>query len=123
MTAAPKALPWDHVKREQLTPLLQRQFFSTPQLTIARFELKKGCLVPEHHHHNEQVTSVFQGALKFNFGGHEVIVRAGETVSIPPHLTHSAEALEDTLVIDVFTPPRHDWEQKQDAYLRQQKSA
>jgi quercetin dioxygenase-like cupin family protein len=120
VTAAPKSVPWDRVEREQLTPLLQRQFFSTSQLTVARFELKKGCVVPEHHHHNEQVTSVFQGALKLSFSGQEVTVRAGETISIPPNLRHSAEALEDTLVIDVFTPPRRDWEQKQDAYLRQQ---
>lgn len=123
MAAAPKSVPWDHIEREQLTPLLQRQFFSTAQLTFGRFELKKGCIVPEHHHHNEQVTSVFQGALKLSFSGQDVIVRPGETVSIPPNLPHSAEALEDTLVIDVFTPPRRDWEQKQDAYLRQGKTA
>ncbi len=119
MTAAPQSVPWDRVEREQLTPLLQRQFFSTSQLTMARFELKKGCVVPEHHHHNEQVTSVFQGASKLSFSGQEVTVCAGETISIPADLPHSAEALEDTLVIDVFTPPRRDWEQKQDAYLRQ----
>jgi len=123
VAAVPKSVPWDHIEREQLTPLLQRQYFSTPQLTIGRFELKKGCFIPEHHHHNEQVTSVFQGALKLSFRGHDVIVRPGETVSIPPNLPHSAEALEDTLVIDVFTPPRRDWEQKQDAYLRQGKKA
>lgn len=121
--AAPKAVPWDRVEREQLTPLLQRQFFSTPQLTMARFELKKGCIVPEHHHHNEQVTSVFQGALKLSFSGQDVIVRPGETISILPNLPHSAEALEDTVVIDIFTPPRSDWEQRQDAYLREQESA
>jgi quercetin dioxygenase-like cupin family protein len=123
VATAPKSVPWDQVEREQLTPLLQRQFFSTPQLTIARFELKQGCSIPEHHHHNEQVTSVFAGALKLSFSGKDVVVRPGETVSIPPHLPHSAEALEDTLVIDVFTPPRRDWEQKQDAYLRQDKTA
>lgn len=123
MAAAPRSVPWDHVEREQLTPLLQRQFFSTSQLTIARFELKKGCVVPEHNHHNEQVTSVFQGALKLSFSGRDVIVRPGETISIPADLPHSAEALEDALVIDVFTPRRSDWEQKQDAYLRQQKRA
>jgi quercetin dioxygenase-like cupin family protein len=123
VAAAPKSVPWDQIEREQLTPLLQRQFFSTPQLTLARFELKKGCIVAEHHHHNEQVTSVFQGALKLNFSGQDVIVRPGETVSIPPNLPHSSEALENTLLIDVFTPPRRDWEQRQDAYLRQGKTA
>lgn len=58
-----------------------------------------------------------------NFSGHDVIVRPGEMVSIPPNVPHSAEALEDTLVINVFTPPRRDWEQKQDAYLRESKTA
>ncbi len=123
MAAAPKSVPWDRIEREQLTPLLQRQFFSTSQLTLGRFELKKGCFIPEHRHHNEQVTSVFQGALKLSFSGHDVVVRPGEVVSIPPNVPHSAEALEDTLVIDVFTPPRRDWEQKQDAYLRRSETA
>lgn len=123
MAAAPKSVPWDQIEREQITPLLQRQYFSTPQLTLGRFELKKGCFIREHHHPNEQITSVFQGALKLSFSGHDVIVRPGETVSIPPNVPHSAEALEDTLVIDVFTPPRRDWEQKQDAYLREGKTA
>jgi len=121
--AAPQSVPWDRIQREQLTPLLQRQYFSTPQLTLARFELKKGCIVSEHHHLNEQVTSVLQGKLKLNFSGKGVIVRPGETCSIPPDTPHSAEALEDTLVIDVFTPPRRDWERKQDAYLKQGKTA
>jgi len=91
VAAVPKSVPWDQIEREQLTPLLQRQFFFTPQLTVGRFELKKGCIVPEHQHYNEQVTSVFQGALKLIFSGHDVIVRPGETVSIPPDMPHSAE--------------------------------
>ncbi len=116
---APRSVPWDEIEREQLTPLLQRQFFSTTQLTMARFKLLKGCVVPEHRHENAQVTFVLEGKLKLNFSGHDVIVRAGETVQIAPNLPHGAEALEDTLLVDVFTPPRSDWEQRQDAYLRQ----
>ena len=47
-----------------------------------------------------------------------VDVGAGEVLTIPPHLPHKAEALEDTLDVDVFTPPREDWLDGSDAYLR-----
>jgi quercetin dioxygenase-like cupin family protein len=88
---------------------------------IAHIYLKKGGIVPLHSHHNEQITYVLEGALKFLLGEDqdvEVIVRSGEVLTIPPHLPHSAEALEDTLDVDVFNPPRQDWLDGTDAYLR-----
>ena len=45
-------------------------------------------------------------------------MRAGEVLVIPPHLPHSAEALEDTLDVDIFNPPRLDWLSGDDSYLR-----
>ena len=116
-----KHISWDSVELEDLNPLLQRHFVVGQNLMLARVLLKKGCIVPEHSHHNEQLTYVLEGALKFWIGGKIVVVNAGEVLTIPPHLPHKAEALEDTVDIDVFNPPREDWMNKTDQYLRGRK--
>jgi len=85
---------------------------------LARVLLKKGCVVPEHSHPNEQVTFVLEGALKFWIDGKEIVVNAGEVLTIPPNMPHKAEALEDTVDLDVFYPPRADWMSGRDTYLR-----
>jgi len=85
---------------------------------LARVLLKKGCMVPEHSHHNEQITYVLEGALKFGIDGKEIVVNAGEVLTIPPNMPHWAEALADTVDLDIFHPPRADWINKTDAYLR-----
>jgi quercetin dioxygenase-like cupin family protein len=113
-----KYIPWKNVELEHLNPLLDRQMVVGEQMMVARVLLKKGCVVPEHSHHNEQITYILEGALKFHIDGREIIVRAGEVLCIPPHMPHQAEALEDTVDLDVFTPPRADWLGKTDQYLR-----
>ena len=88
---------------------------------LAHVYLKKGCVVPRHSHENEQLTYVLEGALHFWLGedeSEEVVVRAGEVLTIPSNLPHKALALEDTLDVDVFSPPRQDWLSGTDAYLR-----
>jgi len=85
---------------------------------LARVLMKKGAHVPLHHHHNEQVTYILEGALKFAIDGKEIVVHAGEVLCIPPHMPHEAWALEDTVDLDVFDPPREDWLNKTDDYLR-----
>ncbi|HEY2018447.1 MAG TPA: cupin domain-containing protein, partial [Bryobacteraceae bacterium] len=87
-------------------------------LTIARLEIKKDAVVPEHSHVNEQISMVERGALKFFIDGGEQIVSAGEVLVIPPHAPHGVVALEDTVVVDVFAPSREDWIRGDDAYLR-----
>jgi quercetin dioxygenase-like cupin family protein len=113
-----KHISWDSVELEDLNPLLKRHFVVGRNLMLARVLLKKGCVVPEHSHHNEQLTYVLEGALKFWIGGKIIVVNAGEVLTIPPNLPHKAEALEDTVDIDVFNPPRADWMNKTDQYLR-----
>lgn len=113
---------WTDVEREAMNPFLERQFVAGQQSMLARLVMKKGCLVPRHSHANEQISYILEGALRFTLstpdGDREVVVRAGEVLVIPGNLPHSAEALEDTLDLDVFCPPRQDWIQKTDAYLR-----
>jgi quercetin dioxygenase-like cupin family protein len=116
--AALKYFQWKDVELEHLNPLIDRQMVVGDKMMLARVLLKKGAHVPEHHHHNEQLTYILEGALKFKIDGREVVVRAGEVLCIPPHMPHEAWAVEDTVDLDVFMPPREDWLSKSDAYLR-----
>lgn len=112
---------WDDLPKEKLNDLLDRRLITGERMMLAHVYLKKGCLVPRHSHENEQLTYVLEGALHFWLGedeNEEVVVRAGEVLAIPSHLPHKALALEDTLDVDVFSPPRQDWLSGTDAYLR-----
>jgi quercetin dioxygenase-like cupin family protein len=117
-SAEPKHIAWKNVEREQLNPLIDREMVVGGKIMLARVLLKTGAHVPMHQHHNEQVTYILEGALKFSIGGKEVVVRAGEVLCIPSNVPHEAWALEDTVDLDVFDPPREDWLNKTDNYLR-----
>jgi quercetin dioxygenase-like cupin family protein len=109
---------WADVEVEKLSSLIGRQFIVGANMMVARVLLKKGAHVPLHSHHNEQITYILDGALKFSMEGKEVTVRTGEVLCIPPHVPHEAFALEDTVDLDIFNPPRQDWIDRDDAYLR-----
>ena len=115
-------LRWSDIAVEPLNPLLSRQFITGEQAMLARIDLKRGATVPRHSHPNEQISWITEGAVRFTLGGagdeRELIVRAGEVLVIPGDLPHAAEALEDTVDFDIFAPPRQDWINKDDAYLR-----
>jgi len=111
-------VPWTSIPVESLNPLLGLQFVVGQDVMLARVLLKKGCVVPEHSHPNEQITFILDGALKFWIGGKEIVVNSGEVLTIPPNMPHKAEALEDTVDFDVFNPPRADWMNKTNSYLR-----
>jgi quercetin dioxygenase-like cupin family protein len=114
---------WDEVERERVHPLLDRKLITGDHLMLSHVFLKKGCIVPKHQHHNEQFSYIIDGALRFWIGddlSKEVIVRSGEVLHIPSNVWHKAEALEDTLDMDVFSPPREDWLNHTDTYLTQQ---
>jgi len=113
-----KYVPWRSVELEDLNPLLQRQFVVGRDIMVARVLMKKGCIIPLHSHHNEQFTYILEGALKFWVDGKEIVVNAGEVLTIPPHMPHKAEAIVDTVDLDIFNPPRADWISKTDQYLR-----
>lgn len=112
---------WDDVPLETLSPVLGRKFLVGQKMMLAQVFLKKGCVVPRHQHENEQYTYIISGGLRFWIGedeGQVVDVMGGEVLQIPSMVWHKAEALEDTLDLDVFDPPREDWIKKTDAYLR-----
>jgi len=113
-----KYLAWKDVEREKLNEKIDREMVVGEGLMLARVFIRKGGHVPLHHHHNEQVTYILEGALKFAIDGKEIVVKAGEVLCIPPNMPHEAWAVEDTLDLDVFTPTREDWLNKSDGYLR-----
>lgn len=112
---------WSDLHAEPLKEGLTRKLVTGERMMIAHVYLKKGVDVPRHSHDNEQLTYILEGVLQFWFGAHderELTVRAGEVIVIPSNLPHRALALEDTLDVDVFAPPRQDWLSGTDAYLR-----
>jgi quercetin dioxygenase-like cupin family protein len=112
---------WEDMPKEALKPDLHRRLVSTERMMLAHVYLNKGCIVPQHSHENEQLTYILEGTLRFFLGEDEsevVDVHAGEVLHLPSNLPHKAEALEDTLDVDIFVPPRQDWLDGSDAYLR-----
>lgn len=107
--------------KERVSDTLERRLITGDRMMLAHVYLAKGCVVPKHSHANEQLTYILEGALHFWLGEdqtEEVVVRAGEVLHIPSNLPHKALALEDTLDVDIFDPPREDWLNKTDSYLR-----
>jgi quercetin dioxygenase-like cupin family protein len=110
---------WNDVENEQLNPLLSRKIVTGEKCMFARVALAKGCVVPRHSHHNEQITFITEGSLRFDFDdGTSHTVHAGEVLVIPGNVYHSATAEEDCVDFDIFAPPRQDWIDKDDSYLR-----
>ena len=111
---------WSDITLERVTDTLDRKLITGDAMMLAQVFLKKGCVVPRHQHHNEQFTYIVEGALRFFIGedeAEEVVVRAGEVLHIPSNVWHKAEALEDTLDMDIFSPPREDWLNHTDTYF------
>jgi quercetin dioxygenase-like cupin family protein len=109
---------FDDSPMERLNPFIDRQMVYGERAMLAKIILRKGAQVPEHSHENEQITYLLEGALRFVVQGREIVVRAGDVLVIPSNTPHSAQALEDTVDLDIFCPPRADWINKTDAYLR-----
>ena len=115
---AMKLYGWDHVEKEQVTPLLARQVIHGEKMTVALIHLRKGAIVPMHQHEHEQCSTVQRGRIHFVVVGEEAMLQAGDVLVIPPGAPHTVEALEDSLVLDMFSPARDDWQRGDDAYLR-----
>lgn len=87
-------------------PLLERRRIIGEKAMISHVRLAKGCLVPVHAHENEQFTCILSGRLRFTLdGGRTVDIAEGEVIHLPGNCPHGAEALEDTIVLDIFAPP------------------
>ena len=111
---------WGDMPRERVTDDIHRRLITGDRMMLAQVYLDKGAVVPTHSHENEQLTYIISGALRFWIGAdgdEELVVRAGEVLHIPSNVPHKAEALEDTLDVDIFSPPRQDWLDGTDDYF------
>jgi quercetin dioxygenase-like cupin family protein len=109
MSAVTLPFTWDDVKKDQINDLLKRQAIHAENLTICRMEMQTGCVVATHSHHNEQISMVEKGSVKFTVDGQDVVLKAGNVLQILPNRVHSALALEDSIVVETFAPRRDDW--------------
>jgi quercetin dioxygenase-like cupin family protein len=109
---------WTDIPNENINDTVARRFITGESVTIGRFELKKGGVVPSHAHINEQVSMIMSGVVRFVVGGRETIVKSGELIQIPPNVPHEIEVIEDAVAIDVFSPVRQDWIDKTDSYFK-----
>ena len=113
---------WEDMPKEKVSDMLDRRLITGDRIMLTHVYLKKGAIVPQHSHENEQITYILEGGLRFWIGEDEsevIDLRAGDVLHIPSHVKHKAEALSDTLDVDIFSPPRQDWLDKTDDYLRQ----
>jgi quercetin dioxygenase-like cupin family protein len=119
--AKPSLFRWEDIPREELVNQIGRRIVTGEKAMLAQVYLKQGSVVPMHEHPNEQLTYILEGSLRMEFSDEtpDIVVRAGEVLVIPSGVSHGAVALEDTLDLDVFSPPRQDWLEGTDAYLRQ----
>ena len=121
-TKSVRLFRWDDIPLESVTEQIDRKLITGDRMMIAQVLLKKGSIVPRHSHDNEQITYILKGSLHFWIGedeSEEVVVNAGEVLHIPSNVPHKAQALEDTLDVDVFSPPRQDWLDGTDTYFHQ----
>ena len=109
---------WESVKKEVLNDKVARKVISAEKMTMAQIFIAKDGVVPLHHHENEQISSIVTGAMRFEIEGKEIVLRAGDVLSIPPNVPHRVTALEDSQALDVFSPIRIDWLTGKDDYLR-----
>ena len=109
---------WEEMEKEVLSPTIGRKIISGDKAMVAQVFFVKGAIVPEHSHDSEQITYILEGALEFEIEGKKILVAKGQVLRIPSNVPHKAVALEDTLDLDIFSPIRHDWLSKDDAYLR-----
>ncbi len=119
--ASVRTFRWDEMEKEHVVDGIERRIISGDRMMLTHVYLRKGAVVPLHSHDNEQLTYILEGALRFwvgDEGSERVDVRAGEVLHIPSNVPHKAEALEDTLDVDIFSPPRQDWLDKTDDYFR-----
>ena len=114
-------LNWEELPEEMVNPSMTRKIVWGEKLMIARIKFKDGFVVPLHHHVHEQITQVISGKMRFWFGENKEQVMdldAGDVVVIPSNLPHEALMIGEVEEVDTWSPPRHDWLDKTDDYLR-----
>ena len=116
-----RVFTWEEMEKEKVTDAITRRIVTSDETMVSQIFLEKGSVVPTHHHANEQFSYLLSGSMMFSLGENgeeEILLRAGQIMHIPSNVPHAAEALEDTLSLDIFNPPRQDWLDGTDDYFR-----
>lgn len=108
---------WADIPSERITDQVARKTVWGEKATLARFSLTKGAHISRHKHEHEQYTTLLSGAMRMDLGGRELTLGAGDVLVIPPWVEHEVWVLEDTEVLDFFSPPRQDWREGKSQYL------
>jgi len=108
---------WSEVPMEDLGGGFTRQVILGDRMMMCRNEIRGGASFGSHHH-EELIQYVLKGKIKFTSGGESRIVSAGEIIIVPEGVEHAIDVLEDSLVVDVFSPPKTDYLQKKESYLK-----
>ena len=112
---------WNTIPVEQVNDKMKRQFMHGEKIMIAKMEFEDGFTVPWHSHENEQITEVIAGTLRFWFDDKEneyIDLMAGDVMIIPGNRRHKALMIGRVIETDTFAPPRQDWIDGSDNYLR-----
>lgn len=112
---------WEAVPSEEVTPSMKRKIITGEKLMIARMSFKDGFLVPLHNHVHEQVTQCISGTMRCWFGANKdqvIDLGPGDVVVIPSNLPHEVLMIGDVEEVDTWSPPRQDWLDGSDSYLK-----
>lgn len=103
---------WDGIVESAMPSeggVVLRRFVSGENITVGRIAFEAGAVTPEHEHANEQFSLVLSGLMEFVVDGNTVMVRPGDVLHLPSGIRHGARAIEPSVVLDMFSPPRADW--------------
>lgn len=100
---------FNEIAEKQLVPGILGRYMHGTGTTFGRVTIEAGTEMPLHHHPHEQVTCILEGRLAMEIGGESCILSEGHIRVIPSHTPHSAKALTDVVLIDVFTPVREEY--------------
>jgi len=99
----------DAVPVEMLPGVIRRTLSTSEGLMLIEVALEKGAVVPSHSHPHEQVGYLISGRVLFELGDERRELAAGDSWLVPPNVPHQVTALERSLAIDVFSPPREEY--------------
>ncbi len=103
-----KKIIGDDLKPFELAPGVTAKVINSGTMTIMHAQLKAGASAPEHSHTQEQIVNVIEGEIELTVEGEPHHLKPGDTLILPPNVLHTARAITDCHVLDVFCPVRWD---------------
>ncbi len=94
---------------KEILPGFIARFIHTQTQTFSWVEIKKGSVLPEHFHANEQFSRIVEGTFELTVDGEMKVCKAGDIALIDSNVPHSGKAMTDCIIMDVFTPVREDY--------------